>query len=243
MLKMNNWSSHQSYKDRKPPWIRLHKTMLDDYEFHMMSVSARALLPMLWLLASEDDDPTSGLIKDNYKKIAFRLRCTEKEIVQAIKECAENGFLQVIEKQACIQTVTDPYMDSTVSVPSETETETEVYSKETDKKELAFEKNFSQFWEWFPVVNRTKGSMKKAKASLRQALKKDDFNQIIQGLDSYAKYIKHSGQSNADAFRWINDERWGDDWTVRLKPLPDTQCNEYNEAAVRGMLRAENPDF
>ena len=56
LLKVKDWSSFQSYKDRKPPWIRLHKSLLDNFEFQSMSANARALLPMFWLLASEDDD-------------------------------------------------------------------------------------------------------------------------------------------------------------------------------------------
>lgn len=52
-----NWTSFQHYKDRAPPWIRLHRGLLDDYEFQCLPVASRALAPMLWLLASAE---TSG---------------------------------------------------------------------------------------------------------------------------------------------------------------------------------------
>jgi hypothetical protein len=49
----NNWAELQHYKDRSPPWIKLHKKLLDNFEFQSLPVASRALAPMLWLLASE----------------------------------------------------------------------------------------------------------------------------------------------------------------------------------------------
>lgn len=126
MLRVKDWSSFQSYKDRKPPWIRLHKTLLDNYEFHSLSINARAILPMLWLLASEDYDPVSGLLRDGYEKIAFRLRVTKKELEGAISECIKAGFLEEIKETN--QEVTEPLRIEYETVTPETETE-------TDKKE------------------------------------------------------------------------------------------------------------
>lgn len=94
VIKIVNWSSFQSYKDRKPPWVRLHKTLLDNYEFQSMSADARALLPMLWLIASEDEDPVSGLIRDSYEKICFRLRISIECFTAAIDECVRAGFIE-----------------------------------------------------------------------------------------------------------------------------------------------------
>jgi len=128
MIRVTNWSSHQSYKDRRPPWIRFHKTMLDNYEFHMMSAEARALLPMLWLLASEDEDPVSGLIQDSYERITFRLRMDLKTFKDCIDEIEQAGFLEVLESKGdsqCNEVVTNPYPVRNKTVTPETETETE----------------------------------------------------------------------------------------------------------------------
>ena len=126
-LIMNNWSSLQSYKDRKPPWIRLHKTLLDNFEFHGMSVNARALLPMLWLLASEHSDPTSGIIESSIDKIAFRLRMSKKDVVRGIEEIVIAGFIQ--QKQSCSESVTKTLQDCTQTVTPETEAERETETK------------------------------------------------------------------------------------------------------------------
>jgi hypothetical protein len=110
LILITNWSHYQSYKDRRPPWIRLHKSLLDNYDFHKMSANARAILPMLWLLASEDDDPVSGRIRMSYEKVSFRLHQSVKDIKSAINELStpnEAGEVFIQLDQSCNETVTD----------------------------------------------------------------------------------------------------------------------------------------
>jgi hypothetical protein len=84
-----NWDNFQHYKHRSPPWIKLHKNLLDDMAFQRLPIASKALAPMLWLLASESHD---GVIHRTPEEIAFRLRMTEKEVVSAIKPLIDNGF-------------------------------------------------------------------------------------------------------------------------------------------------------
>lgn len=84
-----NWRDFQHYKDRNPPWIRLHKSLLDNYNFQCLPVASRALAPMLWLLASDSID---GKIDATPKRLAFRLRMTEREVIDALKPLIDNEF-------------------------------------------------------------------------------------------------------------------------------------------------------
>lgn len=84
-----NWDNFQHYKHRSPPWIKLHRNLLDDMQFQRLPVASKALAPMLWLLASESND---GVIHRSAEEIAFRLRMTEKDVVTAIKPLIDNGF-------------------------------------------------------------------------------------------------------------------------------------------------------
>ncbi len=141
MILVTNWASYQSYKDRKPPWIRLHKSLLDNYDFHKMSANARALLPMLWLLASEDKDPVSGSIRYGYDEIAFRLRLPIKDIRAGVDELSRpndegEAFIQL--NHSCNETVTEPLRNRTQTVTSETETETE-----TEKRQRRVDSRFA----------------------------------------------------------------------------------------------------
>lgn len=60
-LRVKNWSEFQHYKDRNPPWIKLHRTLLDDYEFSRLQDASKAHLMLIWLFASQKD----GLIPDD----------------------------------------------------------------------------------------------------------------------------------------------------------------------------------
>ena len=84
-----NWISFQHYKDRSPPWIKLHKELLDDSRFQRLPVASRALAPMLWLLASESKD---GVFDGDTDELAFRLRQTTKEIEAGLNPLIEKGF-------------------------------------------------------------------------------------------------------------------------------------------------------
>jgi hypothetical protein len=120
-IRVKNWKDFQHYKDRSPPWIKLHKGLLDNYEYQCLPVASRALAPMLWLLASESDD---GSIDGDPKKIAFRLRMTEKEVIEALKPLIDGGFI-LSDSNA----LADCYQHA---MP---ETETEAYKPETEERE------------------------------------------------------------------------------------------------------------
>jgi hypothetical protein len=84
-----NWDNFQHYKHRSPPWIKLHRNLLDDMHFQRLPIASEALAPMLWLLASESNN---GEIEKTTEEIAFRLRMLEKDVITAIKPLIDNGF-------------------------------------------------------------------------------------------------------------------------------------------------------
>lgn len=88
-LKPKNWDRFQHYKDRRPPWIKLYRTLLDDRVFMCLPVASRALAPMLWLLASDHEN---GEIHGELADIAFKLRMTDTELAIALKPLILNGM-------------------------------------------------------------------------------------------------------------------------------------------------------
>lgn len=129
MIRIKEWSSYQSYKDRNPPWIRLHKKLIDNYKFQKMSVEARALLPMLWLLAAEDKDPVSGMIRLDHEEVAFRLRQDPITVKMACDEIRRNDFIEyVVEGETDLfstsyGTVTEPLRIYHPEAEADTESE------------------------------------------------------------------------------------------------------------------------
>ena len=84
-----NWVKFQHYKDRNPPWIKLHRDLLIDKEFMRLPLASKALAPMLWLLASED---INGVFDADFDQLEFRLRLSQKELKDGLKPLIDNGF-------------------------------------------------------------------------------------------------------------------------------------------------------
>jgi hypothetical protein len=133
-MKPKNWETMQHYKHRNPPWIKLHKSLLDNYEFHCLQDASKALAMYLWLLASESDD---GNICPDIVKLAYRLRSDEKKIKKSLDELISKGFF-----------IDDSNMLATCKQYAITETEKSRVEKET---ESSSKDDFSLFWNTYPV--------------------------------------------------------------------------------------------
>ncbi len=97
MITPKDWDTFQHYKTRSPPWIKLHRKLLDNYEFACLPVASRALAPMLWILASEYE---KGNIKATPQEIAFRFRTSIDDLMAALTPLIESGFFLDIGPQS-----------------------------------------------------------------------------------------------------------------------------------------------
>jgi hypothetical protein len=95
--RVKKWQAFQHYKDRAPPWIKLHKSLLDDFDFMRLPVASRALAPCIWLLASEANDGTVSL---DPEWLAFRLRLGVQEVLDGLIPLIERGFIETSDPSA-----------------------------------------------------------------------------------------------------------------------------------------------
>ena len=51
-VRVRNLAKYQHYKDRNPPWIKLHRDLLEDYEFESLPDATKAHALLLLLLAA-----------------------------------------------------------------------------------------------------------------------------------------------------------------------------------------------
>jgi len=89
ILRPKNWSEYQHYKDRNPPWIKLHRDLLNDRDFMCLPLASKAIAPLLWLLASE---AKNGEFNADVVELTFRLRMTTKEVNDGLKPLINKGF-------------------------------------------------------------------------------------------------------------------------------------------------------
>lgn len=182
---VKNWTEFQHYKDRSPPWIKLHKGLLDNYDFQCLPVASKALAPMIWLLASEDLD---GRVDCAPEKLAFRLRTNTDDVNAGLKPLIDAGFL--IASLNGDSKVIAPRKQ--VAVP-ETETETE--------------KNFSQFWELWP-----KGPRKQARGKCFSLWKKQSLCKRVDEILAHVSQMKISDGWKGGFIPapevYLRNERW-----------------------------------
>lgn len=238
MYQIPEWSSFQSYKDRCPPWIRLHRRLLDNFKYQKMSAEARALLPMLWLIAAEDENPVTGLLRIRNEEIAFRLRRPEKDIAAAISEIILNGFLVDLnpEESTSYESVTESLRNCHSETETETKTKTEakknICSKRKKKKPEIQKNRFSEFWEAFPRQRR--GSRDKAEKAYAAATLRGREEHILSGLHSYASSDEVARGYAKGAAAWLNDDRWENDYAI--KPMGG---NRHEQPKSKGNAREE----
>lgn len=111
-LRVKGWHKFQHFKDRRPPWIKLYRDLLDDLEwFELDPISAKCLVS-IWLIASEND----GYLPD-LKKLAFRLRMRSQELDRVISSLSH--WLEHVDASV----ISDRYQHDAPETETETETE------------------------------------------------------------------------------------------------------------------------
>ena len=51
-LRVRSLAKYQHYRDRNPPWVKLHRELLEDYDFEQLPDATKAHAMLLLLLAS-----------------------------------------------------------------------------------------------------------------------------------------------------------------------------------------------
>jgi hypothetical protein len=123
LLQPKNWAIFQHYKDRCPPWIKLHRDLLTDRSYMCLPIASKAIAPMLWLLASESKD---GVFDGSLDELVFRLHITPKEYQDGVKPLIDNDFFILVSG-----VLAERKQDAIPETETETETETK---KEKNKR-------------------------------------------------------------------------------------------------------------
>lgn len=87
-IRVRNWDRFQHYKDRNPPWIKLHTCLLEDDDFEVLHSAAKAHLMLIWLLASRRDN----VLPISPEWIAKKISEPEVDLAELV----EAGFLEVV---------------------------------------------------------------------------------------------------------------------------------------------------
>ena len=178
-----NWVSFQHYKHRSPPWIKFHRSILNDRNYISLPLASKALAPLMWLLASESKD---GTFDGSLDELVFRLHITPKEYQDGVKPLIDKGFFVIASG-----VLADCKQVATPETERETERETE-----TEKRQratvVATPNGVSQLV-WQEFVNHRKAK----KAQVTQL--------VVDGIQAEAN---KAGFSLEDALKEIVVRNW-----------------------------------
>ena len=144
LLQPKNWAVFQHYKDRCPPWIKLHRDLLNDRSYMRLPIASKALAPMLWLLASESKD---GVFDGSLDELVFRLHITPKEYQDGVKPLIDNDFFILVSGVLAER--------KQVAIP-ETEGETETETKKKATSVAPPEGVSDSVWQEFKSLRKAK---------------------------------------------------------------------------------------
>jgi len=122
-LRPKNWEKFQHYKDRRPPWIRLYHSLLDDRAFWALKGDDSKFLVAIWLIASESETGDLPPVEE----LAFRLRLTKKKTADLLERLKEWIAYDASKPLAKVEQVATP----------ETEAETEEIAEGEQRAETA----------------------------------------------------------------------------------------------------------
>jgi len=188
-----NWTVFQHYKDRCPPWVKLHRELLNDKQFMCLPVASKALAPLLWLLASESK---TGEFDGSIEELVFRLRFTVKEVEAGLKPLIDKGFFL---------SASGVLADCLQGAIPETETEREERERQ---KQLALDVKlgFIEFWKCYPKKIAKPNA---EKAWMKIAPDVDLSKRIIHAI-SEQKLLEREEQFIPYPASWLNARRWED---------------------------------
>jgi len=200
-MKIKNWAKFQHFKDRRPPWVKLYRDLLDDMEWHELDPLSSKVLVTLWLLASEDENQ-EGKLPDT-KTLSWRMRMTEKQV----NECLIKLSHWLIQDD--INTISNKYQDDAPETETETEKETKCISPpngELDDKAGLPKCNHQAIVDLYhkhlPTLRRVevwndlrKGYLRQRWRDVAEELAKDNKTEISDVLTWFTEFFDHIGQS------------------------------------------------
>ncbi len=126
-IHIKNWDHFQHYRDRKPPWIKFHVDVLQNYDFNTLASASKAHLVILWLLASRYDN---NIPADDMQRLKWETGCADLDL----KPLESHGFIVIDGEVESILLADDSerLQDATSETEAETEKEKEGEARSFD---------------------------------------------------------------------------------------------------------------
>jgi len=201
MLRIRNWEKFQHYKDRNPPWIKLHKDLLMSEQWVIATDAQRALLIAIMLLAARNDNA----IPENP---AYIQKVAHLDETPDLSWLVDVGFCD-----RCVANATVSVANATVGVADATqntpfvysETETEAETEKSIGHPPPVDDRFDDFWSIWP-----KKVQKKTAQTAWKNMTKKNREAALAALPAHMLRW-NDPQFIPNPATWLRAERWNDE--------------------------------
>jgi len=236
-IRVKNWSEFQHYKDRNPPWIKLHNDLLHSRTWVTLDDASKALAVALMLLASRTDNKISA-------DPGYIQRVAYLHTLPDLEKLLKVDFIEIIDLgENCKQTLA-----GASKVLANRTTETETYK--TEKKEHGSSAaptnrvtdDFEVLWKQYPKrsgSNPRKAALQAYSARRKEGVRHKD---IAAGLKRYAAWVTATGKLETEtvmqAKRFFGPGlEWENPWAVTTTQdvfkIPDNRLVQF--ASEKGL--------
>ena len=222
-LTIKNFSKFQHYKERNPPWIKIHRELFLDYEFGRLQDASKLHLMLIWLLASQKDNK----LPNDPEYIREQIHVKEEVDLNLL---VSKGFLIPLEE--CKQDASTLHTNADSETETETETETEAEA-ETEKHEL-LKKKKRKGGKAENINSKKVLDYLNEKAGKRFQSTKENMGFINARLETYSvEQLFHVVDVKVD--EWLDDPKW--DTYLRPSTLFNREKCETYVNQKRGLLK------
>jgi len=192
------WKDYQHYKDRNPPWIKLHYEMLQSLTWVAMDDASRVLAIACMLIASRHD----GRVP---KEPAYVQRVAFLNKPPNFKPLINNGFL--VDASVMQADASAMHTNAISETEAETYTEAETETDNTGTVPALTLESFLDAWNematahGLPKAGKTQKRATAFKARMREAVFRDHFADAI-------KRIPESDFLSGRTGKWAADVEW-----------------------------------
>jgi len=219
--RVKNWDKYQHYKDRNPPWIKLHFEILSSEDWVMLDDPSRVLAIACMLIASRND----GNVPDNPAYVQRVAYLNKKPDFKPLVSC---GFLEpgpdmLADASRCKQMQADARPETEAETEAETETETETEERKKErKKRPRYADDFELFWKKYP-----RKEDKPLAARAFSKAKKAGLPAIDELLSTLDRQIEHKKRCDVSStfcaefpygVRWLERCKWEDEIPEPKRP-------------------------
>lgn len=214
---VRNWDKYQHYKDRSPPWIKLHNSLLDDPDFDELNDSERYHLLAIWMLASR----TNNRMKYDKKWLSRKISATSQINIEKLLKLR---FIQLIQEDA------NCYQDASMMLDLEEERR----DREETEERITTYVHFDDFWSIYPK----KVDKKKAQEKWDRLKPDDDLFAAIN-LHLSTAYSDTPKNFIPNPTTYLNGEKWNDEIIPRGNNH-DQQRHEKNDYVGNAIRNIES---